>query len=54
VNFALADAEECGKNLLSQANALGAPFGEEQEDGGGAVVGVDAWGFASRKKREGK
>ena len=49
VNFVFADAVERGKDLPSQANALGAPFGEEEENRGRAVVGVDAWGFVGSK-----
>jgi len=54
VDFAFADAEEGGKNLLGQANTLGAPVGEEEENGGGAVVGIDARGLADSEERKGE
>jgi hypothetical protein len=54
VDFAFADAEEGGKNLLGQTNTLGAPVGEEEENGGGAVVGVDARGLADGEEGERK
>jgi hypothetical protein len=40
--------------LLGQANALGAPVGEEEENGGGTVVRVDARGLADGEEGESK
>lgn len=54
VDLVLADSEERRHDLLSEADALGAPFGKEKENRGGAVVRVDAWSFADGEegKRE--
>ena len=57
VDFVLAapvDAVEGGENLPGEANTLGAPLREEQENGGGSVVRVDAWGFIGCKQGDGQ
>jgi hypothetical protein len=48
VDFVLAgsvDAVEGREDLPGEADALGAPVGEEEENGRGAIVRVDVWRF---------
>ena len=49
IGIASVNTVERRQYLPGQADALRTPFGEEEENCGGAVVGVDAWGLAYRK-----
>jgi hypothetical protein len=50
----LVDAVERRKDLLGEADALGAPVREQEENGGVAVFAIDARGFVRGEERERK
>jgi hypothetical protein len=52
VGFPSVYSVERRQDLLGQADALGTPFGEQEENGRGAVVIVDARGLAYGKEGE--